>query len=262
MPTVYLRGRCSRPDDLPDVCARCGAETKHRVTRTFHWYPPWIGITILAGLLIYFVLAMVLRKSYTVAVPLCDRSQGALGQAHPAGGGRVLRTLRRRHRAGGADGHAVGSGGAAGSAGVRDGRHVLGHRRLPGLVGGTDRRPNDGDPGERDHRRRHQADESGAGIRGRLQGAGAASARPAGKRWTATTSAARAAAKRKTTGRGGATTGASRPRMRRTTARAGRGGSARRSIEAGDPWLSRRVVLRLAAFRRRPGRRRRRGEVR
>lgn len=51
---------------------KCGTETSHRVTRTFNWVPPWIGITILAGLLIYFILAAVLRKTYTVAVPLCE----------------------------------------------------------------------------------------------------------------------------------------------------------------------------------------------
>jgi hypothetical protein len=76
MPTVRLHGRCSRPGDLPDVCAKCGAEARHHVTRTFKWYPPWIIVTILAGLLVYLILALVLQKSYKVAVPMCQDHKG------------------------------------------------------------------------------------------------------------------------------------------------------------------------------------------
>jgi hypothetical protein len=76
MPSVYLRGHCSRPDDLPDTCMKCGADARHRVTRTFNWVPPWIIVTAFGGLLLYVILATVLRKSYTVAVPLCDDHKG------------------------------------------------------------------------------------------------------------------------------------------------------------------------------------------
>ena len=76
MPTVQLHGRCSRPGDLPDVCAKCGAEAEHHVTKKFTWVPPWVFITILAGLLVYVVLAVILQKQYTVAVPFCKDHKG------------------------------------------------------------------------------------------------------------------------------------------------------------------------------------------
>ena len=77
MPKVYLQGRCSKPTDQPDVCARCGAETTNRVKKTFSWYPPWIIVTFfIGGLPLYLILAIVLRKTYTVAVPLCAEHKG------------------------------------------------------------------------------------------------------------------------------------------------------------------------------------------
>lgn len=76
MATVYIRGRSERPDDLPDVCMKCGRDGKERVKKTFNWVPPWIGITILAGLLIYVILAMILKKTKTVSSPFCEEHRG------------------------------------------------------------------------------------------------------------------------------------------------------------------------------------------
>lgn len=73
MAKVFLRGRCSRPDDLPDVCMKCGAQADDRVSRTFNWVPQWIGLTLLIAWPVYLILAIVLKKSATVAVPLCEQ---------------------------------------------------------------------------------------------------------------------------------------------------------------------------------------------
>jgi hypothetical protein len=73
MASVWLERPLNHEDDLPDVCARCGAETKGRVKRNFNWIPPWVIITILAGLLIYLILAIILKKNCSVAVPMCDK---------------------------------------------------------------------------------------------------------------------------------------------------------------------------------------------
>jgi hypothetical protein len=57
---------------LPAVCACCGdpvvAVWKQK---TFSWYPRWVFITILAGLLIFAIVAMVTTKKAAMAVPLC-----------------------------------------------------------------------------------------------------------------------------------------------------------------------------------------------
>src|SRR6266478_3526907 len=57
---------------LPDLCMRCGEPATTHKNRNFSWYPPWIGVTILAGLIVYVILVAVLTKRMRVSVPLCD----------------------------------------------------------------------------------------------------------------------------------------------------------------------------------------------
>lgn len=87
MASVWIARPCSHPEDLPDVCARCGKETTRRTLRRFTWVPAWTLVLLLAGLLPYYVIAAVLRKTCRISVPICDshqhhwllRSLGALG---------------------------------------------------------------------------------------------------------------------------------------------------------------------------------------
>ncbi len=76
MPTVSLGRYEIEEYDPPEVCMKCGAPSSVVIRRTFSWYPPWVIITILAGLLIYAILAMVLTKRMTVRVPLCEEHKG------------------------------------------------------------------------------------------------------------------------------------------------------------------------------------------
>jgi hypothetical protein len=62
--------------DPPEVCMKCGARSSVVVRRTFSWCPPWVIITIIAGLLIYAILAMVMTKRMSVKVPLCKEHKG------------------------------------------------------------------------------------------------------------------------------------------------------------------------------------------
>jgi NhaP-type Na+/H+ or K+/H+ antiporter len=62
--------------DPPKVCMKCGARSTAIVRKTFSWYPPWIGITILVALLVYIILVAVLTKRMTVPIPLCDKHKG------------------------------------------------------------------------------------------------------------------------------------------------------------------------------------------
>jgi hypothetical protein len=60
-------------DDVPHVCMKCGADAVAEKKTQFAWYPPWVWILILAGVLPYIILAMVMTKRQRVMVPLCDQ---------------------------------------------------------------------------------------------------------------------------------------------------------------------------------------------
>src|SRR5262245_7216706 len=58
---------------LPAVCACCGAPVAVWKPQTFSWYRKWVIVTILAGLLVFVILAMVLTKRARMQVPLCEK---------------------------------------------------------------------------------------------------------------------------------------------------------------------------------------------
>jgi hypothetical protein len=60
---------------LPDLCMRCGAEGTFARTKTFSWFPQWVYILILGGLLPFAIVALVLTKRMRVEVPLCPDHQ-------------------------------------------------------------------------------------------------------------------------------------------------------------------------------------------
>jgi len=57
---------------LPANCVKCGQPSTTLVKKTFYWHPAWVYILILPGLLIYAIVAMVVRKGMKLQVPLCD----------------------------------------------------------------------------------------------------------------------------------------------------------------------------------------------
>jgi hypothetical protein len=61
---------------LPAVCMQCGAEATVHRRKTFSWYPPWVIVLLLFGLLPFVIVALILTKRMTVAVPLCDQHKG------------------------------------------------------------------------------------------------------------------------------------------------------------------------------------------
>src|SRR5205823_824723 len=58
---------------LPPVCMRCGAEATVYKTKRFTWYPPWVNVLILAGLIPYAIVVAIMTKRIAVNVPLCGR---------------------------------------------------------------------------------------------------------------------------------------------------------------------------------------------
>jgi hypothetical protein len=76
MGKLRLRDTEVRAPRLPEMCMVCGQRSETEVKKSFSWYPPWVGVTILAGLIVYVILAVVLTKRMTVDVPLCNRHRG------------------------------------------------------------------------------------------------------------------------------------------------------------------------------------------
>lgn len=63
----------SKGAELPDRCVKCNAPTPGpKFKKKLTWHHPAIYILLFVALLIYLVVAMVLRKSITVELGLCD----------------------------------------------------------------------------------------------------------------------------------------------------------------------------------------------
>ena len=65
----------SKDAQLPDRCVKCNAPTTGRLKRKLSWHHPALFLIILVALLIYLIVAMVLRKSATVEIGLCEEHQ-------------------------------------------------------------------------------------------------------------------------------------------------------------------------------------------
>lgn len=76
MARLRLRERETRAKYLPEVCMVCGEPSESIIRRTFSWFPPWVGLTILLSFVPYIILVIVLTKKMTVDVPICGRHGG------------------------------------------------------------------------------------------------------------------------------------------------------------------------------------------
>ncbi len=57
---------------LPNRCVKCNEPAGERLKRKLTWHHPAIYLTVLVSILVYVVIALVLRKSATVDVGLCE----------------------------------------------------------------------------------------------------------------------------------------------------------------------------------------------
>ena len=57
---------------FPDRCVVCNQPANgYRVTKTLYWHPPAVYFAILAGVLIYAIIALIVRKEASVSFGLC-----------------------------------------------------------------------------------------------------------------------------------------------------------------------------------------------
>jgi len=59
--------------ELPCRCARCnGPVSRPPIKRTLYWHQSWIYLLILLSILIYIIVAIIVRKKAVAHIPLCD----------------------------------------------------------------------------------------------------------------------------------------------------------------------------------------------
>jgi hypothetical protein len=76
MAQIRLRRYETEREYLPEVCMACGQASCTHIRKGFSWYPPWVGVTILAGVLPFAIIATILTKRMSVEVPVCERHRG------------------------------------------------------------------------------------------------------------------------------------------------------------------------------------------
>lgn len=57
---------------LPQRCIKCNAPTPHTLKRNLRWHHPALYLLVFGGVLLYFILSLVLSKSATIHVGLCE----------------------------------------------------------------------------------------------------------------------------------------------------------------------------------------------
>src|SRR5690242_18011661 len=58
---------------LPACCIKCGQPAEKPWRKKFYWHTPWLALLVLLNLLIYIIVAVIVRKNMELNVPLCDR---------------------------------------------------------------------------------------------------------------------------------------------------------------------------------------------
>lgn len=61
--------------ELPPRCIYCNRDESTRVRRVFAWHTPWLYVLILAGFLVYAIVAVIVNKRARLAIPLCRAHQ-------------------------------------------------------------------------------------------------------------------------------------------------------------------------------------------
>lgn len=80
MPTIWRNKSVlvmTKQAPLPHRCVKCNAPTHHTLKRNLRWHHPALYILIIVGFLFYAILAMVLSKTATINVGLCETHAAA-----------------------------------------------------------------------------------------------------------------------------------------------------------------------------------------
>jgi energy-converting hydrogenase Eha subunit A len=61
----------TRDAQLPYVCIKTNRPANGWLRRNLYWHSPWIYLVILTGVLIYIIVALIVRQTAKIQVPLC-----------------------------------------------------------------------------------------------------------------------------------------------------------------------------------------------
>jgi hypothetical protein len=65
---------CRKESHLPGRCVKCNEPvTSQPLKKKFYWHPPVFYVLIVISLIIYVIVALIVRKTATVHIGLCDR---------------------------------------------------------------------------------------------------------------------------------------------------------------------------------------------
>src|SRR5262245_50518463 len=73
MAAIWLDEHEWRDGEVPNVCMRCGDDATDCKKHSFGWVPSWVYITILVGLPVLLIVALISRQRRRIWVPLCER---------------------------------------------------------------------------------------------------------------------------------------------------------------------------------------------
>src|SRR5690349_19000028 len=55
---------------LPPICLKSGLPATQWLRRNLQWHEPWLALTILAGVLVYVIIALIMTKRATILIGL------------------------------------------------------------------------------------------------------------------------------------------------------------------------------------------------
>ena len=78
---LFREGNCivmAQKAVLPDRCVKCNAPAYgRRLKRRLFWHPPLYFLLVLVSPLVYIIVALIVRKTATIEIGLCDRHRQA-----------------------------------------------------------------------------------------------------------------------------------------------------------------------------------------
>lgn len=71
---------------LPPNCVKCGRPTQDTLNKTFWWHHPALYILAFFWLIVYVIIAMIVRKSCKLNVPICEEHRSSYKTKRWVGG--------------------------------------------------------------------------------------------------------------------------------------------------------------------------------
>jgi uncharacterized membrane protein YqjE len=73
MAKCEINYRLAESNNIPTVCAQCGAPATTQCRREFTWYPPWLMVLAIFWLVPFLIAALVATRRMKLKVPFCEQ---------------------------------------------------------------------------------------------------------------------------------------------------------------------------------------------